>query len=103
MKSISERLKTILLHEVKEEEKVIEEEQYDITLPFKGPNANNIINSLGVQVRKDDDTADLKGRVYTVVSTPKSGDAITIRQRLDAAMKKANMDPKLAHFKVTAL
>lgn len=97
MKSLSERLQSFIIKDI------IEEEDYQISLPFSGQKANDIVNSLGVSIQSDDDAPDLKGRVYNIRSTPKSGDAITIRQKLDATMKKNNLDPKLAVLKVTKL
>lgn len=92
--SISERL----------QRRILKEEDYQITLPFAGQDAVKAITATGVTILKDDDTQDLKGRVFDVTSKgTKAGDAVAIRQKLDAALKQLNKDPKLVIMKVTKL
>lgn len=76
---ISERLEKMLTADI------LEEEEYNIKIPaLTDPKeAHNILTSIGLEHigTKEDGT-------HVVISTPKSGDAITIRQNLDAAVLK---------------
>jgi hypothetical protein len=95
---ISERLEKMFTNEV------IEEEEYNVKIPAitDTKEAEKLLTSIGLTHigTKDDGT-------HVVISSPKSGDAITIRQNLDAAVtrnlntKKQKYDAKTTTFVVT--